>query len=112
MNIATLLSYHKEIQNTAGSVYARFNQSKIKEFYKNNGHLIEAADKRLDALHKKFFQMDKDGKIMTKEQKPSQSFFGKKTVKPATPLLKKGMTIEQYELEVRIIYEESCQINF
>ena len=80
-----LYKYHLDITAMNGSVHGLFFHSKISEFYKNNSLRINSLLASLNALRKKYMQIDSEGNTLMGEDK--------------IPLFIEGMTKEDYAKE-------------
>lgn len=96
-----LMSYHMQIRNmqAKGSVLIFLMQSKIREFYNNNGLRIKTIDERIGRLERLYFEHDHDDKVV---------MVGKE--KDRVPKLLAGMDIRNYNEAFELLMNEETNI--
>lgn len=111
--VAQLIRYHRELIESEQTIFYHLNRSRIKEFYRSNSHKIKDAETRLEAVRKRFFVHDDAGNMVLADPvMQKEGWFGKeKMVKPQQPILQAGKKREDYDTEVKIIYETEIEID-
>lgn len=114
MTNRNLLSFDEEVQQwySIGSILAEFHKSKIKDFYKHNGIRVSTLNKKIDDMHREYFQYealkDKDGIINLNNTKIKLSGEGK----DRQPILLDGKTFENFNKDYSELLNANIDVKF
>lgn len=100
-----LLKYNDELQALGNSIVVYLLQSKVKDFYRNNGVRIKSVYDRIRNIQKEYFVFVKDEKS---EDGENIKFEG--TGKDAKPVLLEEKKLEDYENQLNILLDRQIEI--
>lgn len=102
-----LMRYHNEIQawENNKSVLMEFHRSKIREFYKDNQARLDSLNSQFIRLQQKYFEFDENGNVQMAKA-PSIIVPGGEKKAQERPVMKNGLTIEQFQQEVSALHEQ------
>jgi len=104
VTVYQFIEYHKQIQKweRTGAIEAFFYSGQIKSFYQNNSLRLTTLIKKGEDIYAKYFVLNEDGKGV----KMSEATEGS----PAKPLMLEGVTMEEFEAEIKEFNQQKISI--